>query len=157
MKTRKKRIKSKRKQKLIVLAILLFIVSVVAFFAFYKSSPRKKIPAEEYYVISEDDIEPFGLTYANGTALKLYSLTFNLTAVRGDAHNIVISTGVYLEPVLIEEIKQGEFKTVALTFSPLYLSTLEEKGFPVEISISSTEAKGKITVYIAPDMVPPAP
>lgn len=153
MKTRKKWAKRKRKQKLIAVAILLFFVSIVTFLALYRSNPGK-IPAEEYFEIS-DYIEPWGFTHENGTVLELLSLAFKLTAVGGDAHSIVITAGIYSNE-MIEIINQGESKEVNLVFSPRWFGhKLEKEGFLVELNISSQEAKGILKVHIPPEWVIP--
>lgn len=156
MKTRKKIAtrRKRRKRKLIVAVTLLFFASLVVFLVLNRGNPEE-IPAEEYFSISEDDIVPFGFTHQNGTVLELQSVSFKLTAVKGDAHGVVISAGAFRYET-IEIINKGETRTINLVYSPpYYTSKLEKEGFVIELTIRSVEAKGKMTIYIPPDSVPP--
>lgn len=138
------------------------VVIVAATTALYLSQRDRPRPtAEEYFEIS--DVTWEGAIEEDGSLLMLYTLTFNITPVQGDAHQVRIQNlGTPLpgsempwEPwVDLGTISQGEAETVQLiTERGVYIHRITEKGFPVDIRVISAEISKepkdqRITIYV---------
>ncbi len=132
--------------------VLLVTIGVLILVAVgsYLSGPQsvKKKPAEEYFRVSEAYIVS-GEPRENGTAYMIYDIYFELQAVGGDAHNVIIQSWAMAEPVELGDISEGKSKDVRQN-SPNpygYFSEMNEDGkFPMQIRITSKEAEGKIII-----------
>lgn len=143
----KKRAKRKRKgrKKIFIPLFFVSVVIVIAVAALYQS-PRVKprLTAEEYFEISDVTYE--GFIEGNGSMLILHVLTFNLTAVEGDAHQVRIPNLGPDEPsswreeyVDLGTMLHGEVETVTLSTEYGVYIRLKEEGFPVRVRIISEE------------------
>lgn len=130
-----------------VLILALIIVLVIVIAASYKSEqvPPQKDEASEYFAISGADYFP---------STEIQALGFNITAVRGDAHNVHVqclnTQWELVNPSKGGTILQGESVAVELGLSPAFQVPAISTGetFPFEISISSNEALGEITILL---------
>lgn len=159
---RKIRKKKKRKKKLILLFFIVAVIVVAVGGALYQSQRDRPRPtAEEYFEIS--DVTHEGFFEENSSLLVVHRLTFNLTVVGGDAHHVVVQNlgpdepSAWHEPFIdLGTMLQGEVEPVTLsTEYGLYIH-LKEKGFPVEIRVTSEETSKDpkdqfITIYLTPD------
>ncbi len=154
-----RRKKKKGKKKLILLSSIVAVIVVAVGGALYQSQRDKPRPtAEEYFEIS--DLTWDGFIEDNGSLLILNILTFNLTAVGGDAHQVRIPNLGPDEPspwredyVDLGTMSQGEVRTVLLSTEKGVYIHLKEEGFPVRIRIISEEISRDpkdqfITVYV---------
>lgn len=163
MRTKRKiRQKEKRKKKLILLFFIVVVIVVAVAAALYQSGIGRPRPtAEEYFEIFDATYE--GFYEENSSLLVVHRLRFNLTAVGGDAHYVIVQNLGPDEPsewrpayIELGTMLQGEVEPVTLsTEYGLYIH-LKEKGFPVEIRVTSEETSRDpkdqfITVYLAPD------
>ncbi|MFX0200600.1 MAG: hypothetical protein ACFFCW_31155 [Candidatus Hodarchaeota archaeon] len=139
------RIKRKRRKKKFIALFFVGVVIVVALAVLYQS-PREtpRLTAEEYFDISDVTYE--GFIEGNGSLLILHALTFNLTAVAGDAHQVRIPNLALDEPSVWREeyvdlgtILYGEVETVSLSTEQGVYIHLKEEGFPIRVRIISKE------------------
>ncbi len=152
MKTRKRKTrKRKSRRTLIVVSILVFLAGGLVFLALYRSNPKKKVDTKEYFEISDTFCFPYPDLNLSGILIQY--LTFYLTPVKGDAHNVRITGGIQQGYVLFDKIKQGESVEVNIEYSPPYYSKKEEQGFPVIVDILSSEAEGKVQIYLKPPSI----
>lgn len=155
---RKKKRGKKNKLALILLSIVGIVVIIVIVVLYQSQEAQPKSTAEEYFEISGATYD--GFIEGNGTELILHMLTFNFTAVKGDAHQVVIqnlgpdpqspSHDTYWD---LGTMLQGEVRTVRLSTEKGVHIHLGEKGFPVRIRITSEETfkepqKQFITIYL---------
>lgn len=158
MKKRKRKGKTNRQALVLVFIVAISVIIVVA--ALYQTPESKpRPPAEEYFEISDVAYDGF-LSY-NDTELDLYLLGFNLTAVGGRAHNVIVTnlgTETVEDPTWepfkeLEDMSQGEAKPVLLSNERGVKISLTEKGFPVRVRITSEETSKVpqeqfITIYL---------
>lgn len=154
---RRKRKRRNMKRKMLILLLIVGIIVIIVMAASYRSQPsRSKPTAEEYFEISDVTYEGF----ENGSLLIVHVLRFNLTAVGGDAHYVIIQNLGPDEPsswrpayVELGTMLEGEVRTVQLsTEYGLYIH-LKEEGFPVSIRVTSEETSKEpreqfITIYL---------
>lgn len=150
MKTRKKKTigKRKKRQKLIVVSTVLVIAVAiaVAVLSMPKSNPEMA-QSKDYFEIH--DIFFFPYPRPENTGFELQYLTFNITAVGGDATRVYIPGGMRQGPAAaIGKISQGESVMVDIEYSPAYYSKRDEQGFPVRVYVSSDQAEGEIVIYL---------
>ncbi|MFB0567776.1 MAG: hypothetical protein ACETVM_04250 [Candidatus Bathyarchaeia archaeon] len=139
--------KRKRRKKKFILLFFVGVVIVVAVIALYQSlRDRPRYTAEEYFEIS--DVTWRGGMQDNGSSLILNILTFNITAVEGDAHQVRIQnlgipepgSEMWWEPwVDLGTMSQGEAETVQLITEKGLFIHLKEEGYPVKVRIISEE------------------
>jgi hypothetical protein len=145
----KKRAKGKRKnnQKLAILLLLLLGVAILAILSYRGLPQPQKIEAAEYFEI----LDPAYIgTPANGSQIIITQLAFEIKAVKGDAHWVIIQTRGNAEiNDDLGTILKGEKKFVEINFpsDTPYSSRKTEKGYPVIINVASSEAEGLITFY----------
>jgi len=148
---RKKR-KTKRKKRALILVVIVSIVIIVVVMASYQGEQGEQRPtAEEYFEISGAAVGWPSELRENNTVLVIKYLYFNLTAVGGDAHEVTVNPNrkYMAETVDLGNMTRGEVRWVELVIPDRgFLTTLEEKQFPIEIPIFCEEAWGDITVYI---------
>jgi len=150
----RKRSKRKRKRALILLVIV-GIVIIVVVMASYQGEQgeqgQQRPTAEEYFEISGAAVGWPSELRENNTVLVIKYVFFNVTAVGGDAHYVTVNHNrkYMAETVDLGNMTKGEVRFVELAIPDRgFLTTLEEKGFPIEIPIFCEEAWGEITVYI---------
>lgn len=150
------RSKKKRRNKKKFIPLFFFGVVIVAALAVLFQSPREapRLTAEEYFDISDVTYE--GSIESDGRLLILYVLTFNLTAVAGDAHQVRIPNLGLDEPSLWREqyvdlgtIRFNHTETVSLSTEQGVYIHLKEEGFPIRVRIISKEiSMDRIDQYI---------
>jgi hypothetical protein len=148
MKRKRKKRRKMSKWTLIPLLIVAVVMAVIVAATLLLDQP--KYTAEEYFEISTLSSGSFKFL-EEGNAIQLHELTFNFTAVGGDAHEVICNNRglARSEPVFIGEMGKGESGWITLTFGiPLYLPLKEEGWGPIRISVISLEASGTITVYL---------
>ena len=150
---RRKKSKKWYSAKLLVTAIILVMVVIIAgiiYFTTTFNAPKK--PAREYFEIT--NIKAIAQSIQSG--VKIFMISFNLTAVEGDAHNVYISIdGLKTQEgqgvLIIGDIKKGESYTVQNVQLVGYVTRLEGLGYPFEIRVYSSETDSnnpEIPVYI---------
>jgi len=140
----RKRKQSNMVRNILILALVIVLVIVVA--ASYKSEQvPPKDEASEYFAISGADYFP---------STEIQVLGFNITAVKGDAHNVHVQC-INAEWELVNPSKGGTIlqgESVAFEIQLTYAFPLSGiptgETFPFEISISSDEAVGEITIQL---------
>lgn len=153
---RKKRKRRKKNFILLFFVGAAVVVAVTALFLSQRAGPRPT--AEEFFEISDVTYE--GFIEDDGSLLMLYVLTFNLTAVGEDAHQVRIQNMGPDEPsewreeyVDLGTMLQGEAETVTLSTEQGVYIHLKEESFPVRIRIISKEISSDpkdqfITYYV---------
>lgn len=149
MKTTKKKRRKRSKVKVILTVVVgIFIVLAVASYIRLPSNTGAKT-AQEYFQIlgSTVDVGDFP-NWPDTKEVLLKAISFNITAVGGDAHGVVIDSIALSQPKPLGDILKGQIVFVTLEFGGGYLSTLKDQGYPVKIRIRSMEAAGELTFYI---------
>lgn len=107
--------------------------------------------ASEYLKV--EHTRSLGEFYNSNKTVVIRVLGLNITAIGGDATNIMI-TGLPTqgeEYPYISSLKQGESKNLAIQLKG-YSTGLEEEGYPVELTIGCDEAAPiEITIYLKPE------
>lgn len=153
-KGKRKRLKLK-KEKVAIVVVIIFVVLMIALYLIQQSTRKTepKEPAEEYFRIFDttvNDADPV----TNDTAIErwiIYSISFKIQAIGGDAHNVVVKSWARAPHEGIGNIPEGEYRYVEQTsVRPFgYMSEINEDGkVPMEITITSTEAEGTVTIYL---------
>ena len=155
----RKKKSGKLKRNVLITLLIIGIVIIVVVAALYQSQLSQSKPtAEQYFKISDVTYE--GFLEDDGSLLILHILTFNVTAVEGDAHQVRIPNLGPDEPSVWREeyidlgtMLQGEVETVTLSTEKGVYIHLKEEGFPVGIRIISEEISKDpkdqfITVYV---------
>ena len=121
MKKRRKREKRRKIDKK-MMALLLVVVFFIIIVVYQTTRETPKYSAEEYFEILEPT--PGGTLNEDWSHLFLYSLTFKIKAVRGDAHEVIAnSAGLGMEePMWVGTIMNGEERTVFLSFERFPIS-----------------------------------
>jgi len=152
--TRKIR-KNKRvtKGKLALSVILVFFVFMICFSYINQHSQTETISPEEYFEIS-------GVVTGgeiSGDGLRLGELYFNITAIKGDAHEVWINTaGVGgTEEQDIGTMVKGKPYWIELDFTQTdvgyyYIRSSQEGQFILELQITSLETWGTINIIVPP-------
>jgi len=145
----KKRQKSSRA--LWILSSIIVIVVVLVVVGLSASQPREKEPAQKYFQILWSTFEdPSFPEFPDTSQLMMLGVSFNITAVGGDAHNVIVESLAMSEPQELGNMAKGEVKYVSMQFGNYYVTSYNEQmqGYPVKIRINSAEAAGEITFYI---------
>jgi hypothetical protein len=149
--------KKKRKhtnKKIYIYSFFILMIAVVISSAIYQNQfPHEKLPAEDYFEIRDAIIVDADLEKSTDQVLFITQIRFNLTAVGGDAHSILIMvTGMTPEEdwPCFSELNKNEGEVILLPRMTLpYRSLRTSEGyFPFPIRIDSTEASGTITVLL---------
>ncbi len=143
-------------------ALLVFSLAMIALIigsAVYQIlEPRPKRPAAEYFQISNaalieyHSVNPDNIT--DFSRVLIAHLSFNITAVQGDATAVQIITGGNAEPNELpywQELYKGQTEYAEVTFDGPFppgglLAEKTADGYPVKLKISSNEAAGDILV-----------
>lgn len=154
----KRRAKRKRKnRKTYVYSFFTIAITVILIAAIREAQTPKpshpKAPANEYFEIKDAIPTEWDESRSTDKYLFITQVRFNLTAIGGDAHNVLIIVPGFAsleEWPYFNEIKQN--KTIDITLPKLqyaYRSIKTEDGyFPFTIRIDSAEAYGDITILI---------
>lgn len=149
---RKKRIKKRKVNKPLLIVSLVAVVIIIITVASFISQQRgfQEKTAEEYFEILDPTVD-YGELIQNDTAVKIYTISFKIKAVGGDAHDVMVQSWARAERYPVGTIFEGEVKAVIQMMSPppfAYLSEKNEDGkFPMEVKITSIEANGFVTIY----------
>lgn len=153
--------KSKVNKKIVIALLLIVTFSVIIALGFYqnKAQPTQKKSAKEYFEIIEATVNDGefrdpkveeGGDYNTSQVLIIYSISFQLKAKGGDAHNVVVKSWGEAEPEYFEKILKDT--SVYVEQSSLrrsgYLSRKTEGKFPFEVKLRSDEAEGSIIIYL---------
>jgi len=143
----RKRKQSNTVRNILVLALVIVLLIVIA--ASYKSEqvPPKKDEASDYFAISGAAYFP---STGNGSTIKLTTLGFDITAVKGDANNVYVQCGMMEYPELVGDgtILQGQSVHVE-TYPNLELPAVGVGNeFYIEVALYSTEAEGEIPLIL---------
>lgn len=153
VKKRKRRRKSQKTKAILLLATGIIIVLAVALYLYHSHGPQhlQKKPAEEYFKLLNAKVlggEPIG-----ENMWKINLISFELQAIGGDAHNVIIKSWAMSEPQELENIPENESRSVILQ-SPYpnadVVEMNDEGMLPVTIAVTSDEAEGKITTPFSP-------
>jgi len=114
---------------------------------------RWKPPASEYLKV--EHTKSLGVFYNNNKTVNIKELGLRITAVGGDATNVLI-TGLSTqgeEYPYIEFLHKGESKEITVQLRSYFTSLNETIGlFPVELTIGCSEAlPSDITIYLNPE------
>jgi len=122
---------------------------------------QQKKSAAEYFEISnvvprdfeyKDPDFAHGGSYENSSALVVYSMSFRLKAKGGTANNVYIPVFGQGEDFSVDVIEKDQSEVVDLD-SPRPWGKLIRKvdgEFSFEVTITSDEAEGTITIYLHP-------
>jgi hypothetical protein len=151
--TKVARRKTKRKINRRTIGIVSFIIIMlgIIILSVYQNRPQR-IPADEYFKFSQAIAIEWNVT---GNSIQITRISFNITAVGGDAKE------VYIQPlqgaVPIEEwpyfpkIIQGNLTEVEVLYRSALTYSLSQKGpygWPADFRITSIEAGGKVTINV---------
>lgn len=143
------------KNKYLFIALTLFIVLILlAIFSFNAQESRMK--AGKYLHVAHT--KSIGNFYNNGKTLVIKELGLNITAVHGDAHDIIIivDSQVDIANDVYSFIGENETRSISVRLKG-YTTSLNNGKFPVEIGISCREVSpDDIIIYVDPsDVVAP--
>ena len=148
---RKRRKKSNKRLVILLLVASILIILAVAAYLIQHNGPQdlQKKPAVEYFEVLNANVLVGDLLEEN--TWKISSISFELQAIGGDAHNVIIQSWAMAEPQELENILENESKAVILQ-SPngQVVETNNEGMLPVIIKVTSDEAEGKITIPFSP-------
>jgi len=150
---RERRKKSNKKKVILPLVAGILIISAVATYFIQSHSPQdmQKKPAEEYFKVLNARVlvgEPL-----EENMWKISFISFQLQAIGGDAHTVIIKSWAMTDPQELEDILENESKPVLLQApSPHgYVTEMNNDGMlPIIIAVTSREAEGKITILFSP-------
>lgn len=155
MEKRKKR--KHRNKNIYIYSIFAIMIGIIISSAIYQTqfSPEKeKLPAEDYFEIRDAIVIDANWQKSTDEVLFITQIRFNLTAVGGDTHSILIyGRGMSSQEdwPYLSELKQNETRDITLPTgypSPRSVaSRMRPDGkFPFDIKIDSAEASGYITI-----------
>lgn len=166
MKERKRVKKRKRVNKPLVIVSLAIVIVISLYVVSYLSQlqrgSQKKLPADEYFEIFEQTVNDGefldpkldeGGSYENSSRLLIFSISYKLRAVGGDAHNVVVgSWGPTENFEEFEVILNGQYGYVeqgSIRTGGGFMTKKAENGkFPFPVKLTSDEAEGTITIYL---------
>lgn len=135
---------------ILVIAIVVIIIGILVA---VNNSNRKRPPVSQYLEITHTI--SIGEFYNQNRTVKITYLGLNITAVGGNAQDIIIIVKSELEPEWIGFLAKGESWEPGDGAILLqgYVTGLNEDGlFPVEIRIGCAEAiKEDVTIYLKPE------
>lgn len=152
MKKKKKR--KHRNKNIYIYSFFAIMIAVIVSSAIYQNQlPHQKLSAEDYFEIQDAIIVDADLSMSTDQVLFITQIRFNLTAVGGDAHSVLIMvTGMTSQEEwpYFSELSKNEGEVILLPRLKMpYRSVKTSEGyFPFPITIDSTEASGTITVLL---------
>jgi hypothetical protein len=160
-KERKKRTSHKKVSVVLAILIPLMVIIAVGMYQLQGQGQPKK-QAKDYFLIFDATVNEGeflnpamdqGGSYQNSSRLRVYSLSFKLKAVGGDAHSVVVKSWARADLFPIEVIAKGEWYFVTQE-SPypygMILNKNSEGIFQFTAKITSEEAAGEITFDLPP-------
>lgn len=132
------------------------MIGIIILSAIYQTqfSQTEKLSAEDYFEIRDAIVIDADWERSTSDVLFITQISFNITAVGGDAHSVIVSTpGMISEEdwPIFSELKQDETQNVVIP--PFYPSSYavrsimtSEGDYPLRIRIDSEEASGYITI-----------
>jgi hypothetical protein len=153
----KKKVKRTHKNKNIYIYLSIAAAIVVITFSAIQQTqkpPIQQVAAADYFQIRNAVPTAWDETRGDEDNFFITQLRFNLTAIGGDAHNIVIAVPGSTVPVeewfQWDELKHNATLDVTLPqWSPAYYSRKNEDGyFPFILSLDCDEATGDITFFL---------
>lgn len=133
------------------------MIGVIILLAIYQtqfSHEKEKLPAEDYFEIRDAIVIDADWERSTDQILFITQVRFNLTAVGGDAHSVLVFVSGMTSQEdwpYFSELKQYETRDISLP--PIYPSPFavrsimtSEGNFPFRIKIDSAEASGYITI-----------
>jgi hypothetical protein len=153
MKRKTKKNKRITKGKLALSVMLGFFVFMICFSYINQHNQTQEVSAQEYFEVS-------GVVTGgeiSGDGLLLEELDFNITAIKGDAHEVWINTaGVGgTEEQDIGTMVKGKPYWIQLDFTKTdagyyYIRSSSEGQFILKLQITSLEAWGTINIVVPP-------
>lgn len=148
--------KSKMKRNLLILLTIAVVISIIVASAIRNQNTQgsQKPPASEYLKV--EHIGSIGEFSNNNRTVNIKELGLNITAVGGNATNILI-TGLSTqgeEYPYIAFLRKGESKEITIQLRSCVISLNETTGLfgPVEFTIGCSEASpSDITIYLRPE------
>lgn len=137
----------------VILVIFVFVVAA-ALYGLNSPPAQSKDSAAEYFEVKGVVLPEYGVQEVNQTNGKYYiikGMGFNITAVGGDAHGVVLywASGVSDEVQLLRK-GQWTWVQVVLTTNPgTYVGPVVGSTFTTEIRVASEEAEGKVTITVS--------
>lgn len=159
---RKKRKSYKKIGVVLAISIPLTIIIVVGIYQLQGQGQPIKKQAKDYFEIVEPTVDngeflnptiDQGGSYQNSSHLRVYSLSFKLKAIGGDAHSVVVKSWATANSVPIEGIARGEWEYVTQESAPpfgMVVGKNSEGIFQFTLKITSEEADGEITFSLPP-------
>jgi hypothetical protein len=146
--------KNRNKNMYIYLAVAVAII-VIAFSAVINMGPtRVRVAAAEYFETKNGLILDADIERSNNQTLYLLQVRFNLTAVGGDAHRIVITVPGMVPsdewPDAISKLTQNETRDITLPEFKIAVPCRKNADgyFEFVTSLDCDEATGKIIVLL---------
>lgn len=144
------RTKSKKKRWIILLAGIAFIIALsVAYYLSIKPVQLKQ--SSKYFRFSDIYATASAATPGSNATILINELTFNLTPVEGDAHDVVIFTSGMTSPqdYYYPQMSNGTSTFVDIPFQYHILSRKQAGGYPIRINkLYCDEATGNVTIVI---------
>jgi hypothetical protein len=149
----KKTGRSKTKRNILITVAVAIAITLIVASALRNQNSSQKPPASEYLKV--EHTRSLGEFFNNGKTVNIKELGLRITAVGGDATNILI-TGLRTqgeEYPSIDFLRKGESKEITVQLSSYVTSLNETIGlFPVNFTIGCSEASASdITIYLKPD------
>jgi hypothetical protein len=155
-KVKKERAKRKNKNKNMYLYLAAAVAIIVIAFSAIEQFMRPtspKVAAADYFETTDGVVLDAEMEASDNETLYLLQVRFNLTAVGGDAHRIVVSVPGFAaqeEWPYFAELKQND--TIDITLpefqSPVRCVKNADGYFEFVTSLDCNEAKGKITILL---------
>ena len=145
----KKRVKMSKAKVTISVIVGVFVVLIVASYLSQQRPAQEVPPADQYFRVLGSTVDDADFPRLPDTSvLLLRGVSFNLTAFAGDAHEVFLESTGLSDAQYLGTIEKDEVRFISLQFPQGYMVTEKESGYPVEIRIRSTEARGAITFYL---------
>jgi hypothetical protein len=137
----------------VILVVLVFVIAA-AWYGFNIPAVQSKEPAAEYFSVRGTVLAEYGVEEHNTTDGKYYIINgmgFNITAVEGDAHGVVVywASGASDE---VELLKKGESTWVQVLLTNKigqYVGPVNGSTFQTKIRVASGEADGEINLTVS--------
>jgi hypothetical protein len=137
----------------VAVAVFIAVLAIVIIISlFQREPPKPKATATEYFQLSKATALAT-LSGATNDSILIQQISFNLTAIGGNATNVVVKPtqgNVNQEdwPCYLE-MNQGKVEEIVVEFpseTPV-LSQKQTEGYPVYFRITCDQAEGLVTVY----------
>jgi hypothetical protein len=136
----------------IAVFVSIIVIIAIAVAANFNSQSKRKPKISEYLNVGHT--KSTGTFYNQNKTLIIKELGLNITAIMGDAHNIIIIVASSEEPYIIDFLDKGNSALPSIQLRGYTTSLNETIGaFPLEIDISCQEAPAApedppITIYL---------